>query len=61
MTPTELRVCCYLVMGLNSKEIAQLSNISYRSVEMTRYRLRKKLELTREVSLTDYLLSIHNS
>lgn len=58
LTPTELRVCCYLIMGLNSKEIAQLFNISYRSVEMTRYRLRKKLGLVREVSLTDYLNGI---
>lgn len=58
LTTTELRVCCYLKMGLSSKEIAPLFNISYRSVEMTRYRLRKKLGLTRDVSLTDYLQSI---
>lgn len=58
LTPTELRVCCYLKMGLSSKEIAPLFNISYRSVEMTRYRLRKKLGLTRENSLTDYLQSL---
>lgn len=58
LTPTELRVCCYLKMGLSSKEIAQLFNISYRSVEMTRYRLRKKLELSRDVNLTDYLSNL---
>lgn len=58
LTPTELRVCCYLKMGLSSKEIAPLFNISYRSVEMTRYRLRKKLGLARETSLTDYLQNL---
>ncbi|MCM1033587.1 MAG: LuxR C-terminal-related transcriptional regulator [Odoribacter sp.] len=58
LTPTELRVCCYLKMGLSSKEIAPLFNISYRSVEMTRYRLRKKLNLARETSLTEYLQNI---
>lgn len=58
LTPTELRICCYLKMGLSSKEIAPLFNISYRSVEMTRYRLRKKLELTRDISLTDYLQNL---
>lgn len=58
LSPTELRVCCYLIMGLNSKEIAQLFNISYRSVEMSRYRLRKKLGLVRETSLTEYLNGI---
>lgn len=55
LTPAELRVCCYLRMGLSSKEMAPLFNISYRSVEMTRYRLRKKLALDRDVNLGDYL------
>ena len=42
-------------MGLSSKEIAPLLNMSYRSVEMARYRLRKKMELSREVNLVDFL------
>lgn len=58
LTPTELRVCCYIKMGLSSKDIAPLFNISFRSVEMTRYRLRKKLGLERDVNLTDYLQRI---
>ena len=49
------RLCAYLKMGLSSKEIAPLLNMSYRSVEMTRYRLRKKMELSREVNLVDFL------
>ncbi len=61
LTPTELRVCCYLIMGLNSKEMARVFNISHRSVEMTRYRLRKKLDLTRDTNLTEYLQGIFNS
>lgn len=52
---TDQRICCYLKMGLSSKEIAPLFNISYRSVEMSRYRLRKKMGLEREVNLVDYL------
>lgn len=55
LTESDLRICCYLRMGLSSKEIAPLLNISYRSVEMSRYRLRKKMGLTRETNLTDYL------
>lgn len=58
LTVTDTRVCCYLRMGLTSKDIAPLMNISYRSVEMTRYRLRKKLELSRETNLSDYLQTI---
>lgn len=55
LTMTELRVCCYLKMGLSSKDIAPLFNISFRSVEMTRYRIRKKLNLERPDKLIDYL------
>lgn len=49
------RLCAYLKMGLSSKEIAPLLNMSYRSVEMARYRLRKKMELSRDVNLVDFL------
>lgn len=58
LTITELRTCCYIKMGLSSKDIAPLFNISYRSVEMTRYRLRRKLNLDRSENLSDYLLKI---
>lgn len=58
LTRTELKVCCYLRMGLSSKDIAPLFSISTRSVEMTRYRLRKKLGLERDENLTAYLEQI---
>ena len=49
------RLCASLKMGLSSKEIAPLLNISYRIAEMARYRLRKKMQLSREVNLAEYL------
>lgn len=49
------RLCAYLKMGLSSKEIAPLLNMSYRSVEMSRYRLRKKMGLSRDVNLAEFL------
>lgn len=55
LTPADLRLCAYLKMGLSSKDIAPLMNISFRSVEMSRYRLRKKLGLERSVNLTEFL------
>lgn len=58
LTVSELRLCCYLKMGLSSKEIAPLFNISSKSVEMNRYRLRKKMNLGRETNLTSYLQKI---
>jgi DNA-binding CsgD family transcriptional regulator len=43
-------------MNLSSKEIAQLMNISVRGVEISRYRLRKKLHIPTETNLYSFLL-----
>ena len=56
LTPSDLRLCAYLRLNLSSKEIAPLLNISVRSVEVKRYRLRKKLKLSHEENLSDYIL-----
>jgi AraC family chitin signaling transcriptional activator len=58
LTPNDLRLCAYLRLNLSSKEIAPLLNISVRSVEIKRYRLRKKMELAHELGLVEYILSI---
>jgi DNA-binding CsgD family transcriptional regulator len=58
LTPNDLRLCAYLRLNLSSKEIAPLLNISVRSVEIKRYRLRKKMELAHEKGLVEYILSI---
>ncbi len=58
ITPNELKLCAYLRMNLSTKEIAQLMNISVRGVEISRYRLRKKLGIASETSLFDYLINI---
>jgi DNA-binding CsgD family transcriptional regulator len=59
LTPNELKLSAYLRMNLSTKEVAQLMNISVRGVEISRYRLRKKLQLPTEVNLFDFLMSIH--
>ena len=58
LTPNDLRLCAYLRLNLSSKEIAPLLNISVRSVEIKRYRLRKKMDLPHEQGLVEYILSI---
>jgi DNA-binding CsgD family transcriptional regulator len=60
LTPHDLRLCSYLRLNFNSKEIAQLLNISARSVEISRYRLRKKLNLKHNDNLFDFLLRIES-
>ena len=58
LTPNDLKLCAYLRLNLSSKEIAPLLNISVRSVEVKRYRLRKKMQLEHEQGLTDYILQL---
>lgn len=58
LTPNDLKLCAYLRLNLSSKEIAPMLNISVRSVEVKRYRLRKKMELEHEDGLVDYILNL---
>ena len=58
LTPNDLRLCAYLRLNLSSKEVAPLLNISVRSVEIKRYRLRKKMDLPHEQGLVEYILSV---
>jgi ligand-binding sensor domain-containing protein/DNA-binding CsgD family transcriptional regulator len=58
ITANELKLCAYLRMNLSTKEIAQLMNTSVRGVETTRYRLRKKLGISSETNLFDYLIGV---
>lgn len=55
LTINDKKLCAYLKMDLSSKDIAPLLNMSIRSVETARYRLRKKLGLDREANLTEFL------
>lgn len=56
LTTSDFRLCAYLRMNLSSKEIAPLLNISIRGVEEKRYRLRKKIGLSTEQNLTEFII-----
>jgi DNA-binding CsgD family transcriptional regulator len=58
LTPNDLRLCAYLRLNLSSKEIASLLNISSKSVEIKRYRLRKRMNLEHGANLISYILSV---
>ncbi len=61
LTPNELKLCTYLYMNLSTKEIAQLLQISVRGVEISRYRLRKKLQISTETNLYEFLVEFSSS
>ncbi len=48
LSKTDLRLCAYLLINLDAKEIAQISNISPDSVRKRKQRLREKLNLSKD-------------
>ena len=58
LTTSDLKLCTFLRMNLNTKEIADIMGLSVRSVESRRYRLRKKLNLSKEEDLVSNLISL---
>ncbi|MBW6498654.1 MAG: inorganic phosphate transporter [Bacteroidales bacterium] len=58
LTENEKRLATLLRLNFSSKEIATFLNISPKSVEIARYRLRKKLELKAGENLTQFLINL---
>ena len=58
LTIPDLRLCAYLRAGQTTKEIANMTGLSVRSIESRRYRLRKKLDLDRDTSLHEFIQNI---
>ena len=56
LTVKDLKMAAYLRMNMTTKEIAQLFNMTYRGVETSRFRLRKKLELSKSENITEFLM-----
>lgn len=60
LTSNEIKLCAYLRLNISSKEMAHIMNITVKSVELSRYRLRKKLQLPQEANLFNFLLEFHS-
>jgi DNA-binding CsgD family transcriptional regulator len=56
LTSNDLRFCAYLRLNLTSKDIAHLMNISLKGVELARYRIRKKIGIPSNKSLTEFMI-----
>ena len=55
LTEQEKRLATLLRLNLSSKEIASLLNINTKSVEIARYRLKKKMKLSKGESLMQFI------
>ncbi|MCE7993295.1 MAG: hypothetical protein HEP71_15015 [Roseivirga sp.] len=58
LSQTEEKHSAYIRMGLSTKEIARLMNISPSSVQVARYRLKKKLGPGKNTDIYQYINSI---
>jgi DNA-binding CsgD family transcriptional regulator len=58
LSSRERKLCAYIRMGMSSKEIAALTNISFRAVENNRYRLRQKLSVDSGDNLSEYIFTV---
>lgn len=58
LTPSEVKICCYIIQGKSSSEIAQLQKVKVSTITATRCRLRSKLGIKPGNSLKIYLDSI---
>lgn len=58
LSDTEVRHCVFMKLHLQTKEIANILNIDPRSVQASRYRIKKKMNLNESDDLKEYLKSI---
>ena len=58
LSQTDLRLCAYIKMNQTKSEIALITGASSRTIESQRYRLSKKLNLTKQEDLSSLIISI---
>lgn len=58
LTEVELRHCMFIKLHMQTKEIAKILNVDPRSVQASRYRIKKKMNLDEETDLRNYIVSI---
>jgi AmiR/NasT family two-component response regulator len=58
LTPNDHKLCALLRMNLNTKEISHILKITAPSTEISRIRLRKKLALSKNVNLTQFICEV---
>ncbi|MDA9128441.1 tetratricopeptide repeat protein [Flavobacteriaceae bacterium] len=57
LTPNEVKLSAFLKLNMSTKEISAITHQSIKSINMARFRLRKKLKIDRDENLISYLSS----
>lgn len=58
LTSSDLKFCAMVKLNFSNKEIAQYDNMSIRTVESKKYRLRKKMDLASDVDFNGWIMSL---
>lgn len=58
LTPNEIKICAFLRLNMSSKEISSITHQSVKSINMARFRLRKKMNMDREENLIAFLANL---
>ena len=58
LTPNERKICAFLRLNMTSKEISAITHQSVKSINIARFRLRKKMGMSREENLISFLTSL---
>lgn len=58
LTPNEKRLCAFLRMNMTTKEISALTHQSLNSINMARFRLRKKMDMDQDDNLITFLTNL---
>lgn len=58
ISSNDQRLCCFIRLDLNNREIASILNITVNGVEQTKYRLKKKMALDDKLPLNEYIRNI---
>lgn len=58
LSPTERRLCTFLRLDMNTREIASLTGQTFKSLEVARTRIRRKMDIPHEGNLTNFIALI---
>lgn len=58
LTDLDLKYCAYMHLGMTTKQISNLLNVEPKSVNMTKYRLKKKFGLDADTDLIQFIKGI---
>lgn len=59
LTQNDLRLCAYIRVGMDRKEMATVSNVTPEAIKKSLYRLKKKMNLDADTDIRDFLIAMH--